>query len=140
MINTADSPAARAIQPASDEQGTHIAFNYDTTGTRTVAATWWPRSRSLVKELPELIVALREHGDRMTRLSYNPERWDTAPNRIAADGRVIRLGWFASLDPSVLVLSGIDSDRRITVSVVEPDLTESAAGAGPVNDGPTHGG
>ena len=106
---------------AGDTGRARVAFRDGDALTRAIDATWWPRSRNLAEELPPLIVALHEHGDRITRVSYNPEVWEPAPNRIAADGRVVRLGWFRSIDAHTLELSRIDSGRRVVVAVVLPE-------------------
>src|SRR3954454_11492721 len=65
----------------------------------TLDGAWWPRTRGLSEELPGLVEELARRGVRVTRVAYNPDAWETAPRRIAADGRSIRLGWFRSIDP-----------------------------------------
>jgi hypothetical protein len=101
-------------------------------GERTrLDGAWWPRSRSLGTELPALIAALHLRGVRVSRVTYHPDSWDTASRRLAADGRVIRLGWFRSLDPHLLNLTAGEGGRsRLDLLVVPPEATEAvAAGA-----------
>ena len=46
---------------------------------------------------------------------------------MAADGRTIRLGWFRSIDPQLLDLTGDTNRSRLDLLVVPPDT--EAAGA-----------
>jgi Family of unknown function (DUF5994) len=72
----------------------------------TLDGAWWPRTGSLSDELPGLVQELHRRGIRVTRVAYNPDAWGAAPRRMAADGRTIRLGWFRSIDPQLLNLTG----------------------------------
>jgi hypothetical protein len=101
-------------------------------GERTrLDGAWWPRSRSLRTELPALIAALSQRGVRVSRVTYHPDSWETASRRLAAEGRVIRLGWFRSLDTHLHNLTAGEGGRsRLDLLVVPPEATEAvAAGA-----------
>src|SRR5947209_8314330 len=101
----------------------------DPPGKRTTLdGAWWPRTRSLSDELPGLIQELHRRGIRVTRAAYNPDAWEIAPRRLAADGRTIRLGWFRGIDPQLLDLTGDTARGRIDLLVVPPDTTAAAAG------------
>lgn len=94
----------------------------------TLDGAWWPRSRSLGTELPALITELRQRGVRVSRVTYHPDSWDTASRRLDADGRVIRLGWFRSLDPHLLNLTTGEGGRsRLDLLVVPPGATQTVA-------------
>jgi hypothetical protein len=93
----------------------------------TVDGAWWPRSRSLSEELPGLVRELHRRGIRVTRATYNPDAWETAPRRLAADDRTIRLGWFRSIDPQLLDLTGDTTRGRLDLLVVPPDAEPAAA-------------
>jgi hypothetical protein len=100
----------------------------DPPGTRTTLdGAWWPRTRSLTEELPGLVQELHRRGIRVTRVAYNPGTWENAPRRIAADGRTIRLGWFRSIDPQLLDLTGDATRGRLDVLVVPSDTAGAAA-------------
>ncbi len=90
-------------------------------GSRTLDGAWWPPSRSLGIELAVLIAELQRRGLRISRVAYNRRSWDPAPRRLAVAGRVIRLGWFETLDPHAVSLSGGDSQTRLDLLVVPPD-------------------
>src|SRR3954470_10796155 len=93
----------------------------------TLDGAWWPRTRSLSDELPGLVQELHRRGIRGTRAAYNPDAWETAPRRLAADGRTIRLGWFRSIDPQLLDLTGDTARGRLDLLVVPPDTTAATA-------------
>ena len=94
----------------------------------TLDGAWWPRSRNLAEELPALIVELRERGTRVSRVLYNPATWDSPPARkLATDGRVIRVGWFRSMDPHVLTVTTSGGADRLDLLIVPPDTPDDAA-------------
>ena len=76
---------------------------------------------------PSLVQELHRRGVRVTRVTYNPDAWETAPRRLAADGRTIRLGWFRSIDPQLLDLTGDTTRGRLDLLVVPPDTAAAAA-------------
>jgi Family of unknown function (DUF5994) len=94
----------------------------------TLDGAWWPRTRSLSEELPGLVQELHRRGIRVTRVAYNPDTWEAAPRRLAADGRTIRLGWSRSIDPQLLDLTGDTTRGRVDLLVVPPDTPAAAAG------------
>jgi hypothetical protein len=81
-----------------------------------------------VRELPDLIVGLHRRGLRITRVAYRKEGWEPAPRRLAADDRVIRLGWFPGIDPHLVRMTGGDGGQvRLDLLVIPTDLEESVA-------------
>ena len=82
---------------------------------------------SLGDELPGLVQELHRRGIRVTRVAYNPGSWEAAPRRLAADGRTIRLGWFRSIDPQLLDLTGDSRRGRLDLLVVPPETTAEVA-------------
>ena len=100
----------------------------DPPGQRTTLdGAWWPRTLSLSDELPGLVRELHRRGIRVTRVAYHPDAWETAPRRMAADGRTIRLGWFRNIDPQLLDLTGDTTRGRLDLLVVPPDTAAAAA-------------
>jgi hypothetical protein len=93
----------------------------------TLDGAWWPRSGDLSQELPGLVEELHRRGVRVTRVGYAPTRWDPAPPRLAADGRVLRLGWFRTIDPQLLTLTGDLTRPRLDLLVLPPDTTDAIA-------------
>jgi hypothetical protein len=46
---------------------------------------------------------------------------------MAADGRTIRLGWYRSIEPQLLDLTGDPNRGRVDLLVIPPDTTAQAA-------------
>ena len=82
---------------------------------------WWPRSRLLAVELPELVAALDSLGVRIERFTYAVEAWDEPPARkLVVGGRTVRTGGFRSMDQQLVSLT-VDGDRRMDLLVVPPE-------------------
>jgi hypothetical protein len=112
---------------AGDANPVRLAIIDPPSKRTTLDGAWWPRSRSLSEELPDLVQELHRRGIRVTRATYNPDAWETGPRRLAADGRTIRLGWFRSIDPQLLNLTGDSNRGRLDLLVVPPDAEAAAA-------------
>jgi hypothetical protein len=88
---------------------------------------WWPRSKDPDAELPGLIAGLDASLGTISRVALNLDAWDTAPRRVAVDGRRVRVGWFRHMDAHTIgVTSG--SQVRVALLVVPPQATTAAAG------------
>ncbi|MBB3676254.1 DUF5994 family protein [Modestobacter versicolor] len=87
----------------------------------TFDGAWWPRSRDLGAELPELIAALDTLGVRVERFTYPVEAWEHQVQRkVTVAGRTVRTGAFRSMDPQLVSLV-VEGDRRIDLLVVPPE-------------------
>ena len=89
---------------------------------------WWPRSRDLAAELPELVAALAKRGVRIERFTYSLRAWDAVPRKVVVDGRMVRTGGFRSMDPQVICLTWEGGNRRADLLVVPPE-TDVITGA-----------
>lgn len=87
---------------------------------------WWPRSADPVAEVPGLVLALGERFGSIRRLMLNRDAWDSHPRRLAVGGRVIRLGWFASVDPALAVAT-TERDQQLDLLVVPVHTPEPTA-------------
>jgi hypothetical protein len=96
-------------------------------GTGAVDGGWWPRSRDPDAELPGLIAGLDSSLGPITRVALNLDAWDTAPRRVAVDGRRVRVGWFRQMDPDTIAVTRASQDR-VALLVVPPEATTAAAG------------
>jgi len=82
---------------------------------------WWPRSRDLGAELPELIAALATLGVRVHRFTYRLDAWDhPVQRRVVVAGHTVRTGAFSSMDGQLVSLT-VDDDRRLDLLVVPPE-------------------
>jgi uncharacterized protein DUF5994 len=89
---------------------------------------WFPRSRDLSVELPELIAALDRRGLHVERFTYPLEVWTPAARKIVVGGRQVRTGGFRSMDPGVVCLTWGGGTQRADLLVVPPE-TDVITGA-----------
>ena len=86
---------------------------------------WWPRSWDPVAELPGLILALDSRFGPIRQVLLNIDAWDCRFRRLAVGARVVRMGWFTSLDPALLI-AATDRGDQIDLLVVPPATAEAA--------------
>ncbi len=89
---------------------------------------WFPRSRDLAVEVPELIAALDRHGVRVERFTYSLDAWLPAPRKVVVGGRVVRTGGFRSMDDGAVCLTWAGGNKRADLLVVPPE-TDVVTGA-----------
>ncbi|TXS49870.1 DUF5994 family protein [Streptomyces sp. t39] len=111
----------RAVRP-----GTAL-LRLQTTHSRegVLDGAWWPRSRDVATELPDLIRALTAHLGPVTRVGLDTDAWEEVPTRVVVDDRVVRLDSFPIGDGTVLITRG-DRDH-FALLVVPPDSAPDAA-------------
>src|SRR3978361_1889644 len=73
---------------------------------------WFPRSRDLAVEVPELVAELDRLGVRVERFTYPLDPWLPAPRKVVVSGRIVRTGGFRSMDPQVVCLTWDGGTRR----------------------------
>jgi hypothetical protein len=81
---------------------------------------WWPRSRDLAAELPELVAALTALGVRVERFTYPVDAWQPVDRKVVVAGRTVRTGAFRSMDQQLVSLM-VDGERRLDLLVVPPE-------------------
>jgi Family of unknown function (DUF5994) len=96
-------------------------------GTGVVDGGWWPRSRDPDAELPGLIAGLDASLGSITRVALNLDAWDSAPRRVAVNGRRVRVGWFRHMNAHTIGVTRA-SQNRVVLLVVPPQATPAAAG------------
>jgi hypothetical protein len=97
-------------------------------GDSAFDGAWFPRSRDLGVELPELIAELERSDVRVERFTYQLEAWQPVPRKLVVSGRVIRTGGFRSMNPQVVSLTWAGGTRRADLLVVPPE-TDVLTGA-----------
>ena len=107
--------------------GLRLQLDPTMAGTGAVDGGWWPRSRDPDAELPGLIAGLEASLGPVTRVALNLDAWDSAPRRVAVDGRRIRVGWFRYMDAHMIGVTRASQDR-VALLVVPPEATGEAAG------------
>jgi hypothetical protein len=89
---------------------------------------WWPRSTDPIAELPGLILAIDARRGPIARLVLSADGWTSHPRRIGVDGRVVRVGYFAS-QPATLLTALSGDGNRVDLLVVAPDTDTDVADA-----------
>jgi len=87
---------------------------------------WWPRSWDPVAEIPGLVLALSARYGTIRQVMLNNVSWDTRFSRLAVDGGVVRMGWFGSVDPAVVIATTYGGDQ-IDLLVVPPQTDAAQA-------------
>jgi hypothetical protein len=87
---------------------------------------WWPRSRDLLAELPGLITALTARYGRVRKIMLNDAVWANRCRRLAVGSDVVRIGWFATLESSLVIIF-TDRNERLDLMVVPPATPSAVA-------------
>ncbi len=87
---------------------------------------WWPRSWDPGAELPGLVLALSERHGRIRHLMLNLRTWDSRFRRLTVGPDVVRIGWFDTLDPALLVAT-TGRDIQVDLLVVPPATPRATA-------------
>jgi hypothetical protein len=95
---------------------------------------WWPRSADPAAELPGLILALDERLGRTMRLMLGSADWNAPRPRglqvdSAAGGRVVRLGWFATMPAGLLTAFSANGRRTDLVTIPSHTSEQDAVAA-----------
>ena len=121
-LTTAPAPTRPPAPP-----GLRLQLDPTMAGTGAVDGGWWPRSQDPDAELPGLIAGLESSLGPVTRVALNLDAWDSAPRRVAVDGRRVRVGWFRYMDAHMIGVTRASQDR-VALLVVPPEATGEAAG------------
>ena len=97
-------------------------------GSSAFDGAWFPRSRDLAAEVPELIAELERRDVRVERFTYALDAWLPVPRKIVVNGRTVRTGGFRSMNPLVVCLTWAGGSRRADLLVVPPE-TDVLTGA-----------
>jgi Family of unknown function (DUF5994) len=96
-----------------------------TVATGFVDGGWWPRSRDLGAELPDLVAALKARIGPVERVSYHLGDWDPTPARLSFEGGVVRLGGYRAQHPDTVDV--LAARQRVTLLVVPPQTSSQTA-------------
>lgn len=87
--------------------------------TGHVDGAWWPRSRDLAEELPELLRVLGVRLGHIHRVVYRAQEWAVAPAQALIDGKRVLLDKSYYQPPDTIRLEG-GHGKRHTLFVVPP--------------------
>lgn len=113
--------------PTRPDNQPHIrlTLKLDSRPTGVVDGAWWPHSRVLIDELPELMACLDDRIGPVSRVAYSLVTWPAAPRRAIVGGRIVRLGGFRSISGDVIDLFG--PRGRVCLLVIPPGIASSHA-------------
>ncbi len=102
------APVSSAPAPEAGASASALRMSLAPLGSKLALldGAWWPRSRDLAAELPQLVAALDPLWGRITRITVNPTHWPSDfPRRVPVEGHVVKVGWFlGEQDPHQLLL------------------------------------
>jgi hypothetical protein len=108
--------------------GPRLQLDPTMAGTGAVDGGWWPRSRDPDAELPGLIAGLDSSLGPITRLALNLDAWDSAPRRVAVNGRRVHVGWFRHMNAHTIGVTRAFQDR-VALLVIPPEATRPRPGS-----------
>src|SRR5437763_893887 len=95
-------PHGRSIPPQPTQHQLRLRLKPKGPVTGYVDGGWWPRSRDLVAELPELAAVLSVRLGPVQRIAFPMDAWGPTPaGRVEIDGRRVRLEGFRSQDKDI---------------------------------------
>ena len=103
-----------------------LMLRRDVSRSTILDGAWWPRSHDPVVEVSNLVAELEARRIPVGKIMLNPSGWDSHPRRIGVAGRIVRLGWFTTLDAGLLIAT-THGDRRVDLLVVSPDASTASA-------------
>jgi hypothetical protein len=90
-----------------------------------IDGAWWPRSRRLTDELPELVTSLSERLGPIAMVGYHHNGWDDPLPLLEIGGHTVELLGFSSDEPASMILIGRDG-QHLTLHVIPPDASDQS--------------
>jgi Family of unknown function (DUF5994) len=125
-VSAAEPGAVLSPPPPAEPR---LVLRHGHAGTGPLDGGWWPRSADPAAELPGLILALDKLHGHVTRVMLGAAGWNASrPRRLQVDGtgRVVRLGWFASM-PAGLLTAIFASGQRADLATIPPHASDQDA-------------
>lgn len=95
--------------------------------TGHVDGAWWPHSRDLLAEAPELLAVLAVRLGRIERLTYNLGQWHPPDGKLIVEGAPVRLDGFHAQPADTVAVVGSGGRHRLILLVVPPERAERSA-------------
>jgi hypothetical protein len=91
-----------------------------------VDGAWWPRSRDLATEVPELATALNDWIGPVWRVAFSPAGWGVTVRELISQGRLVKLEGIDTQNVHIVHVTG-GNMHRVTLLVVPPEADPVAA-------------
>lgn len=101
-------------------QSPRLRLKPEAPGAGTVDGAWWPRSRDLTVEIPDLVALVAIRVGVVVRVVYDIKAWLPAPRRMMVAGRSVHLDGYEYQPINTLYVSGVKR-TRLTLLVVPPE-------------------
>lgn len=108
------------------ERGSRLQLRPFRRAAEHTDGAWWPRSRHLADELPDLVTSVSDRLGQVVVIGYRRNSWDDTPPLVEIAGHTVELLGFTSDEPASVILIGADG-RHLTLRVIAPDAGEQAA-------------
>jgi Family of unknown function (DUF5994) len=114
------------IVPSSPPSEPRLLLAPVRAGQAVLDGGWWPRSWDPVAELPGLVLALSDRYGPIRYVMLNSGAWDSRFRRLAVGAGVVRMGWFTTLDTTLLIAT-TDRNDQLDLLVVPPATAPETA-------------
>jgi len=121
-------PSEHATAPSVDEpsDAPRLQLKPGPPAAAHLDGVWWPRSRTLTTEVPQLLDELHDRVGPVALVGYHSNAWEFTPAAVNDAAQSVHFQGFTSENPHTLIVVGTDG-RRVALLVVPPDTTEAAA-------------
>jgi hypothetical protein len=118
-IPPSPSPSPSSPPPIDDRLPLRLHL-LEPSARAAVDGSWWPQSRDLTVELPDLVDHFPQERGRVDRAVFSRPDWDAAPHRVRVARGVLHVGSYPHDDTHQVWLS-MSSRKLIRLSVHAPD-------------------
>jgi hypothetical protein len=118
-------------RPPSAVDGVRLELKPEGSAPGFVDGAWWPRSRDLRHELPDLVARLAGRVGQVERVAFGRQVWDpTGRARLVTPGGRVAFDGFGSFEPdTVWFVVGGRRGARLCVVVIPPETASAEAAA-----------
>jgi hypothetical protein len=113
------------VTPATEPSTPRLRLQPD--ASELLDGGWWPRSTDPTAEIPGLVLAMDAVHGPITRVMLHGNDWDSHPRRLAVDGRMVQLGYFASQPAGLLTAVSGRAGARVDLAIIPADTAADTA-------------
>ncbi|MBB3663635.1 MULTISPECIES: DUF5994 family protein [Prauserella salsuginis group] len=129
MMSIPHTPTIDTLAPSAPRRHARLQVKSEQRATGHVDGAWWPCSRDLTAELPELLEDLATTWGPCERVTYSLPMWEPVARKLVVDGRRVRVEGFNSQPPETVTVIGGQGRGRLTLLVVPPETAPASARA-----------